>query len=379
MWKIPLSDIDIGEEEIEAVTKVLRSKWLSMGAVTEEFERKFADYLGVKYAFAVSNCTAALHIAHTVLGAADGDDVICPSLTFVATANSILYAGANPVFADIKSENDLNINPADIERKITPQTKGLTVMHYGGYSCDMDEIMALAKRKGLYVVEDAAHAPGAEYKGQKLGTIGDVGCFSFFSNKNMATGEGGMIVTNRDDLAPQIKAMRSHGMSSLTWERHKGHSFSYDVTMQGYNYRINEIASALGIIQLSKLDKNNLKRAKLTAIYREKLKDVKVSLPFDSFSSVSSHHLFVIILPESTDRDLFMGKMKDCGIQSSVHYPPIHTFTLYKERYGDETFLEGTEKVANRLITLPLFPGMKEGDVEVVVDSVKKALKAAMT
>lgn len=375
MWKIPLSDIDIGEEEIEAVSKVLRSKWLSMGPVTEEFERRFAAYLGVKYAFAVSSCTAALHIAHVVLGAKAGDEVICPSLTFVATANSILYTGARPVFADIKSDDDLNIDPLDISRKITAKTKGITVVHYGGYPCDMDEIMALAKKNKLYVVEDAAHAPGAEYKGSKLGTIGDVGCYSFFANKNMTTGEGGMVVTDRDDLAEKIRVVRSHGMTSLTWDRHKGHSFSYDVIAEGYNYRISEITAALGIVQLDKLDENNNKRFLIAGLYKKKLLGTGLSTPFGLAEGKSSNHLFVILLPEEIDRLDFMKKMKEQGIQTSIHYPPVHMFTKYRGMHGNkEINTPITENVSKRLVTLPLHPLMSNQDVDFVASQVKSVL-----
>ena len=204
-WKVPLSDIDFGREEIETVVKVLESKWLTMGEVTQRFEAAFAEYLGVKHAFAVSNCTAALHIAYRVLGIEAGDEVICPSLTFVATANPIIYAGGTPVFADLSGIHDLNISPESITKRITEKTKAITVMHYGGYPCHMDTILNIANKHKLYVIEDDAHAPGAEYKGKKAGTIGDIGCFSFFSNKNMVTGEGGMVVTNNDDLADKIQ------------------------------------------------------------------------------------------------------------------------------------------------------------------------------
>lgn len=252
---MPLADIDLDEEDARAVVEVLRSKWLSMGPVTAEFERRFADYIGVKHAFAVVNCTAALHLAHVALGAGAGDTVICPSLTFVATANAIRYTGATPVFADITSADDLNVCPDDIEAKIDDTTKGICVVHYGGYPCDMDRIMAIARRHHLYVVEDAAHAPGAacwvtlppsaastgERVVKKCGSIGDIGCFSFFSNKNMTTGEGGMLTTDNDAIADRLRLLRSHGMTSLTWDRERGHSFSYDVTDTGYNYRLDEM------------------------------------------------------------------------------------------------------------------------------------------
>ena len=292
-WKVPLADIDLGAEEVEAVTDVLHSRWLSMGPVTAEFERYFAEYIGVKHAFAVANCTAALHLAHLALGAGPCDKVICPSLTFVATANAIRYTGATPVFADITSVDDLNNAPDDIAAKIDVSTKGICVLHYGGYACDMERIMDIAQKHKLYVVEDAAHAPGAatwlrdqttvrgERVLRKCGSIGDIGCFSFFSNKNMATGEGGMMTTNSDVLAEKIKLLRAHGMTSLTWDRDQGHSFSYDVVALGYNYRIDEIRSAIGRVQLRKLESNNSRRAEITHIYRERLQDIEaISIPF---------------------------------------------------------------------------------------------------
>lgn len=268
-WTIPLSDIDFDEEEVQAVKRVLRSKWLSMGPVTQQFEEEFAQYLGVQHAFGVSNGTAALHTAHEGVGIKAGDEVITPSLTFVSTANAILYCGAKPVFADITSFDEFNISPEEIMEKITSKTKAITVVHYCGYPCDMDEIQDIAQDHKLTIIEDAAHAPGAEYKGQKCGTIGDVGCFSFFANKNLVTGEGGMIVTDKNTLAEKIRAMRSHGMTTLTWDRHKGHAHSYDVLDRGFNYRISEIASALGMVQLKKLDNNNEKRRRLTNEYKK--------------------------------------------------------------------------------------------------------------
>ena len=264
-WQVPLSDIDLGDAEIEAVEKVLRSRWLSMGPVTQQFEAAFAAMCGAKHAFAVSNGTTALHLAYAALGLGPGDEVIVPALTFVATANAIRYTGATPVFADVTSLDDLTISPADIAAKITPRTRAIAVMHYGGYLCDMDAILALAGQHGLAVVEDACHAPGATYDGRGAGTLGDVGCFSFFANKNIAIGEGGMVTTNRDDLAERIRLLRSHGMTTLTWDRHRGHAASYDVVATGFNYRLDEIHSALGLAQLGKLLENNRRRADLVA------------------------------------------------------------------------------------------------------------------
>jgi len=376
-WKISLSDIDMGEEEIEEVTKVLRSKWLSMGPVTKIFEEEFAKYLGVKHAFGVSSGTAALHIAHEVLGIKQGDEVIVPSLTFVATANSILYCGAKPVFADIRSLDDFNITPDDILEKITDKTKAIAIVHYGGYPSDMKAIKEIAEDHNLKVVEDVAHSPGAEYKGKKCGTIGDVGCFSFFANKNLVTGEGGMIVTNDDALAEKVRIMRSHGMTTLTWDRHKGHAHSYDVVDIGFNYRINEMASALGLVQLKKLDENNEKRRKIVEEYRKRLEDVSgIFVPFKDHKEKSSCHIFPILLSEDILRNEFIDKLKEEGIQTSIHYPPIHLFTYYQNMFGFKAgMLPKTEFVGEHEVTLPLHPLIDEENVEYVINCIHRMLK----
>ncbi len=373
-WKIPLSDIDLDDEEIEAVTKVLKSKWLSMGPVTQKFEKEFADYLGVKHAFGVSSGTAALHIALKALGIEEGDEVIVPSLTFVATANSVLYCGAKPIFADITSLNNFNISPDDILEKITNKTKAITVVHYGGYPCDMDAIMEIAKAHNLKVIEDAAHAPGAEYKGKKCGTIGDVGCFSFFANKNLVTGEGGMIVTNDDALTEKIRIMRSHGMTTLTWDRHKGHAHSYDVVDMGFNYRINEIASAIGLVQLKRLDGNNEKRREIVEEYKKRLEKISgISVPFKNYGEKPSYHIFPILLAEDISRNEFIDKLKEKGIQTSIHYPPIHLFTYYRKKFGfEEGMLPKTEFVGEHEVTLPLYPMMKQEDVKYICDCIEE-------
>lgn len=381
---VPLADIDLGPEEIEVVADVLRSRWLSMGPITAEFERCFAEYIGVKYAFAVTNCTAALHLAHLALGAGPGDKIICPSLTFVATANAIRYTGATPVFADITSVDDLNNAPDDIEARIDASTKGICVLHYGGYPCNMERITDIAKRHKLYVVEDAAHAPGAAtwitddattpgaQVLRKCGRLGDIGCFSFFSNKNMATGEGGMITTDNDVLAEKIKLLRAHGMTSLTWDREQGHSFSYDVVALGYNYRIDEIRSAIGLTQLRKLERNNQRRAEATHVYKERLQDIDgISIPFTHINSISSYHIFPIVLQQGSARQSFMHFMREKGIQTSIHYPPVHTFAHYRSSCQPGS-LPITEEVATRIVTLPLYPGITREQVEHVIETVQQ-------
>ena len=377
MWKIPLFDIGFNEKETVAVQKVLSSGWLTMGDQTERFEREFADFINVKHAIAVSNCTAALHLANLSLNLGENDEVICPSLSFVAGSNSIVYTGAKPVFADITDLNDFNISPEDIERKIGARTKAIQVVHYAGNPCNMDCIMEIANVHGVYVIEDCAHTPGSKYNGQNCGTIGDIGCFSFFSNKNMTTAEGGMITTNNDDLAKKIRLMRSHGMTTMTLDRHKGRAFSYDVVELGYNYRIDEIRSAIGIVQLGKLEDSNIRRCEIDQIYRERLAGVySIKVPFNIEYGVSSHHIFPILLDKEVNRQEFMEYLKNNGIQTSIHYPPIHLFDYYRRNFGyDEGMLSITEEVAKREVTLPLYSSMKNEDVHCVCDVISEYIK----
>jgi len=373
-WRVPLADLDYGIEEEEAVLSVLRSRWLTMGGVTQEFETQFAALTGSKFAFAVSNATEALHLACLALGIGAGDEVIVPSLTFVATANAVLYTGADVRFADIMGPDELTIDPAEIERQITPRTKAVIVMHYGGFPCRMKEIMALAAKHNLPVIEDVAHAPGGFLDGRALGTWGRVGCFSFFSNKNLSTGEGGMVLTDHEDLAHRIRLRRSHGMTSLTYDRHKGHAFSYDVVDLGYNYRIDELRAALGVSQLKKLERNNNRRRDLTHAYWCALDGLGVGLPFSQTEQGQpSYHIFPMLLPEGTNRQAFMESLRDSGIQSSIHYRPIHTFTYYQQRYGQQS-LPRTESVATREVTLPLYPTMTDDQIKLVVEAVKQGL-----
>jgi dTDP-4-amino-4,6-dideoxygalactose transaminase len=376
-WRHPLSDVDLGKEEEREVLKVLRSGWLSTGPVTERFEKTFSEYMGGGNAIAVSSGTAALHLALAALGLREGDEIILPSLTFVATANAVLYVGAKPVFADIVGTGDLNISAQEIEKKVTKRTKAIIVMHYGGYPCDMKSIMKIAKRDGLYVIEDAAHAPGAEYQDQKCGMIGEMGCFSFFSNKTLITGEGGMVVTQNKEWAEEVRRMRSHGMESLSWDKYRGHLSSYDIEKMGYNYRVTEIQCVLGLVQLKKLDRNNTKRKKLVEVYRREFQEIeRVSIPFSQFKGNPSYHLFPILLASSIDKNKVMERLKEFRIQTSIHYPPIHLFSLYRRRFGfTKGMLPKTEEVSRREVTLPLHPRMDVEDVKWIVKKLKEIIE----
>jgi len=376
-WRVPLADIDLGPEEEAAVLEVLRRRWLTMGSVTAAFEADFAALTGAPYALAVTNCTAALHLAGLTLGWGPGDEVILPALTFVASANAVRYTGATPVFADVSSEDDLSLSPEDAAARITPRTRAILVVHYGGYAADLPALLALAERHGLDVVEDVAHAPGATLDGRALGTWGRIGCFSFFSNKNMTTGEGGMLTTGDGALAERLRLLRSHGMTTLTWDRHRGHAFSYDVVAPGYNYRIDELRAAIGRAQLAKLPANNTRRGVLDTQYRALLATAApdLGLPYGRARGVSAHHLRPVLLPSGSDRERFMAEMKARGIQTSIHYPPVHRFSYYRREGAPPLPL--TESIAAREVTLPLYPAMTPGDLETVVTAAVEALAAA--
>ena len=372
-WCVSLSDIDLGRDEENAVLAVLRSKWLAMGERTEEFERRFAAHVGAKHGIALHSCTAALHLALLAVGVGPGDEVIVPALTFVATANAVLYCGAVPVFADVESERSLLMSPEDVERKITPRTRAVLPMHYAGYPCDMDRLGALARAGALRVVEDAAHAPGSRWRGRPVGSLSEASCFSFFSNKNLVTGEGGMLTTDDDAIATQVRRGRSHGMTAVSYDKYKGHAFSYDVVQMGYNYRPTDMQSALGLVQLDKLEANNAKRRALVGAYRRRLAAVGgVLAPFEGREAESSCHIFPILLPLGTDRAEVQGSMKVRGIQTSIHYPPVHRFTSFSDRFRAQVPI--VDRIAERLLTLPLHPLMGEREVALVCDALEKAL-----
>ncbi len=375
-WKIPLFDLHFEDEEKQAVLRVMDSKWISSGSETIEFENRFAEMLGVKYTVAVNSCTAALHLAVLALGIGKSDEVIVPSLTFAATVNAVYYTGAKPVFADIVSRKDLTISPDDVRNKITDKTKAIMVMHYGGFACNMKEIIDIAEQYDLRVIEDTAHAPGATYEGRKLGTIGTVGAFSFFSNKNITTAEGGMIATNEEAIAEQARLLRSHGMTTSSYDRAHGHATKYDIKQVGYNYRLDDIRASIGIVQLGRLAEDLKKRRLLASLYHKLLSDVsEITVPFQGKIQESTNYIFPIVLNENcpVDRDTFRQLLEnDFGIQTSVHYPAVHQFTQYETM---RTALPQTEYVCEHEVTLPIYFSMSENDVCYVCESVKKILE----
>jgi dTDP-4-amino-4,6-dideoxygalactose transaminase len=374
-WSVPLADVEVSPELVRAANEAITSGWWSMGPRVEEFERAFAVFSGANHAIAVANGTAALHLALLALDCGAGDEVIVPSLNFVAAANTIVHVGATPVFCDIGGDDDLTADPGDMEQAIGPKTKAVVVMHYGGVSCRMDEIRRLAAEHQLAIIEDAAHAPGATYRGVPCGTLGDVGCFSFFANKNLPVGEGGMVITDRDDLAERIRLLRSHGMTTLTWDRHRGHAHTYDVLAAGFNYRLDEPRAAMGLVQLGRLRVENEARARVAARYREALHGrAGLLMPFQESPQrqTSAHHLAVVLVPNGVDRDAVRSELQRERIQTSVHYPPIHQFTYYASRSSRD--LPRTESAAARLITLPLYGSLSESQVEAVIEALLGSL-----
>jgi dTDP-4-amino-4,6-dideoxygalactose transaminase len=379
-WKIPVADLDMDEQEIEAVTRVIRSRWLTMGPQTEEFERSFGQYHAVEHAIAVSSGTAALHLAYAAVGVAAGDEVVMPALTFVATANAAIMCGARPVFADIVDLREPTVDPVHVDGLITPRTRAIVAVHYAGYPCRLSELADIARQRGVALIEDCAHTPGLLAGNRYLGTWGTVGCFSFFSNKNMTTGEGGMAVTDDVAVAERIRRLRSHGMTSGTWKRHHERPQDYDVLEPGWNYRTDEIRSAIGLVQLRKLPEANRRRAEITRSYRQHLRGLEhVSVPFGASSGTTAGHILPLLADDGEKRQAVVVALSNAGVQTSHHYPPVHLFKHYREQFGyHQGMLPKTELFAARQITLPLYTSMQDGDVEYVTRAVRDAVQGVV-
>jgi dTDP-4-amino-4,6-dideoxygalactose transaminase len=373
---IPLFDIRLSDFEIGAVESTLRSGWLTMGPRTESFESAFAAHLGTRHAIAVSSCTAALHLAYLAAGVGPGDEVIVPSITFVATAAAVRYCGGTPVFADIVGQRDLGIDPDHVESLLTPRTKAVTAVHYAGYAADVERLALLCERWGVALIEDAAHSPSANPTagGPKLGTWGTAGAFSFFSNKVLGAGEGGLLATNDDAVAELARSRRSHAMTSGTWDRHRGHSATYDVVGTGYNYRLDEARAALLHARLITLHEDLRARRAAVRRYRERLTDVDgLTLPYrDEDVEHSSCYVMPVMVDDPAAREPLREFLRDQGIQTSVLYPAIHEFSAYRDPL--QPALPRSERAARTELTLPLYPHLSEPDLERVAENVLEGL-----
>ncbi len=373
--ELPLFDLRLEPQDKLAVAETLRSGWLTMGPRTAELEEVFAAHLGVQHAIAVSSCTAALHLAYLAAGVGPGDEVIVPSFTFTATAAAVIYCGASPVFAEIVSRENPSLDPDDVEARITPRTKAVCVVHFAGYPAAVDRLAELCRERGIALIEDVAHAPSATLQGRKLGSWGLAGAFSFFSNKVLSVGEGGLLSTDSDEVAAFVRSRRSHAMTSGTWDRHSGRTDAYDVTALGFNYRLDEPRAALLLSRMRRLEAEIARRRELTLRYRALLAHLDgIIVPFAGDSVADSSCYVLPIMIEQDGRQAQVSSdMRERGVQTSIFYPSIHRFTAYRERFPGVS-LPITELASRTELTLPLYPHMTFEDQDRVVAVLEEAL-----
>lgn len=365
---IPVFKPSFGEEELEALRGPFQSGWIGLGPKTREFEERFAEYIGTKFAVALNSGTAALHLALKVIGI-EGWEVITTPMTFISTNHAILYNNGIPVFADIEPDT-LNIDPKEIKKQITSKTKAIIVVHYGGHACDMDPVLEIAKERNIWVIEDAAHGCGGEYKGQKLGSIGDIGCFSFHAVKNLSTGEGGMITTDDPELYGRLLKLRWMGISKDTWsreEKDKKYSWYYNVEELGFKYHMNDIPAAIGLVQLKKLEGMNRRRREITERYNRGLKGLPwLETPTVKPYAKSSHHNYVIKVEKRDQLNIYL---QEKGISTGVHYIPNNHYEMYHQYRGETPI---ADSVWRTLLTLPLFPDLKDDEVDYIIQEIKE-------
>jgi dTDP-4-amino-4,6-dideoxygalactose transaminase len=375
---VPLTDIAMPEADVQAVLDCLRSGWLTMGPRTAAFEQALARYVDTPHALTVSSGTAALHLACLAAGIGPGDEVIVPALTFVASANAARYVGATPVLCDICGPQDFNLDVADVERRITPRTRAIVAVHFCGYAADVLALRELCDARGLVLIEDCAEAIGAtvDDAGRQVGTVGELGAFSFFSKKQLCVGEGGMVSTADERLATRVRLLRSHALTSGTWDRHRGHDPSYDVVDIGFNFRLDEPRAALGLSRLGRLDDDLARRRALVRAYRERLAGIAgVELPWDELAvERSTHFAFPVLLSDRDARDRFREQLRERGVQTTW-YPALHTFTEYRDAVAAGDLARAGE-VSDRHCVLPLSCTMDDAAVDVVVEAVEASLAA---
>ena len=369
----------IGDAEIASVTECLRSRWIGLGPRVEQFEQAFARYKDAPYAAAVSSGTAAIHLALLALGIGPGDEVIAPAMTFCSTVHSILHAGAEPVLVDCDRDT-FNINPALIEKKITVRTKAILVVHMCGRCCDMDPILRIARERGLRVIEDCAHAIEATYRGQPAGLMGDAGCFSFYPTKNIATCDGGMVISHDAELHRRVKVLSLHGMTADAWSRFVGGPTGYEVVDAGFKYNMTDVAAALALPQLEKVEEHWKRRERIWQAYNERLRDLPLQLPAATEShSRHAYHLYTPLLrleDIGVPRETIIAALDAENIGVGIHYAPVHRQPYFRKRYGfADTDFPAATFVGERTISLPLSPDMSEQDVDDVATALARILR----
>lgn len=369
---IPYGKQTIDQSDIEAVESVLKSDFLTTGPMIQKFEQRVAEYTGAKYAVAIANGTAALHASCFAAGIQKGDEVITTPITFAASANCVLYCGGTPVFADIDS-NTYNIDPEDIERKITEKTKAIIAVHFGGQPCNMNRIHEIAQKNHLVVIEDAAHALGAEYKGHKIGSLSDMTTFSFHPVKHITTGEGGMILTDNKEFYQKLKLFRTHGITrEESFMKKNDGPWYYEQIGLGYNYRITDIQCALGNSQMDKLSDFLERRREIAAKYDESFSQSKnIVIPFQEKGSKSAYHLYVIRVPRER-RKIIFEKLREAGIGVNVHYIPVYQHPYYREHGYDNVYCENAENYYAEAISIPIYPALKNEEQQYVINKIQE-------
>ena len=375
--QVPFHRAAVGEEEISAVAEVIRSNWLTMGAKTLQFEQEFARYVGAPFALAVSSCTAALHLALEAIGLQPGDEVLLPTTTFTATAEVVTYFGARPVLVDVDPAT-MNIDPTDARWRVTPRTKVIIPVHFAGQPSDMEEVIALSESHDLRVIEDAAHALPASFRGHPVGSICEFTAFSFYATKTLSTGEGGMVTTTNERCAERMKIMRLHGISRDAWNRYSSEgSWRYDVQEAGYKYNLTDLQAAIGLVQLAKCDAMCAARKRIAERYNAAFSsNPALQIPTGRHDRQSSWHLYILRLRPQIlgfGRDEFMAALKARRIGTSVHFIPLHLHTYYQRKFGYRRGdFPNAEAQYDRCLSLPIFPSMREEDVERVIDAVEE-------
>jgi len=368
----------IGQEEIDEVVATMKSGWLGTGPKTHQFEKEFAEYLGVKHCVAVSSCTAALHLSMIAAGIGPGDEVIVPSMTFCASANSVIHTGATPVFADCTIP-EMVLDPVDVKRKITSRTKAILPVHFHGRPVDVDAIQKIAREHGLYIIDDAAHAIETEYKGRKVGHFAECTCFSFYVTKNMTSVEGGMVATDNDEWADRIKIYALHGMSKDAWARFSDKGYKhYQVVMPGFKYNMTDIQASIGIHQLHKLEKNWVRRQEIWNAYNNEFRDLPLDLPAKVDNTIRhAYHLYAIRVRDEAgiSRDALMQRLQDQKIGTGVHYTALHMHQYYSQTYGyKEGDFPNAEKIGDTTLSIPFSAGLTDEDVADVVKAMKESV-----